>query len=125
MFLRSMNDRLWAQGRRISLLFTGVWCVGLGIGLIGTLIGADLLAATNTSALLMIVGVITLPALTLAAICQDQRTTKRSNLAQDVNNNVFIDRDVVVHNRHDRANRSMTHAVRSAQSESEIHSKVA
>ena len=120
----STHDRVWAKGRRIGLTCTGIWCVGLGIGLIGTLVGTDMLGSTNTAALLMIVGVIMLPALTLAAIRQDRKVVGRVAGTQYAETKAFVDRGVVVHDRHERVQRHSTHTARSMHPESEQHNKV-
>ncbi len=121
----SATDRLWPRARRIGLVCTGIWCVGLGVWLAGTLIGSSTLASTNTAVLLMIVGVIVLPAVTLIALRQDRKVARRAASMQLVDDHVFTGREVVAHDRHDRAQRHTTHAIRSASTESETGAKVA
>lgn len=99
------QERVWMRVRRGALLGTGVWCVGLGVGLGGALVGNKALASTNTAALMMIVGVIVLPACTLVAIVQDRRVARRRNELQLAESKVFGDRGSIVHERHDRATR--------------------
>jgi len=106
------KDRAWARVRRITLIGTGVWCVGFGVAMIGVLIGSGTLGSTNTVALSMIVGVITLPAITLAAIQMDRRVLGRVFRLQSQDSHLVVERGVVMHGRHDRCGRHGTHATK-------------
>lgn len=108
------SDRIWTRVRRWALIATGVWCVALGIALGGVLIGTQTLASTNTAALMMIVGVIVLPACTMFAIHQDRRIARRVSRMQGAENKAFASRDSVVHDRHHRATRHNTHTTRTS-----------
>lgn len=106
------KDRAWARVRRVTLIGTGVWCVGFGVAMIGVLIGSGTLGSTNTVALSMIVGVITLPAITLAAIQMDRRVIGRVFRLQSQDHNPGVERVVIAHSRHDRGGRHGTHATK-------------
>ncbi|MCA9302720.1 MAG: hypothetical protein KC996_01210 [Phycisphaerales bacterium] len=106
------KERIWTRFRRITLVGTGVWCVGFGIAMIGVLIGSGTLGSTNTVALSMIVGVITLPTITLGAILMDRRVLRRVFQPQCADNTTFNERSVVAHSRHERGGRHGTHATK-------------
>ncbi len=118
------QTRHWALVRRSVLLCTGLWCVGLGIGLVAILVDADMLASTHTAALFMIIGVIVLPALTLLAVRHDTKAKSQTANTQGFDNNVFTDRLVVSHSKHDRLTKHGVH-VNARSSRTDTHTKVA
>lgn len=109
------KEKSWARIRRITLVGTGVWCVGFGIAMIGALVATGTLGSTNTAALSMIVGVIVLPAVTLLAIHMDRRVVRR--VSRDQSTEFALDRGVVMHGRHDRSTKHGNHTTKIPQSE--------
>ncbi|MBL4591334.1 MAG: hypothetical protein JKY96_05180 [Phycisphaerales bacterium] len=120
---RTKQDILWARIRRGMLAATGIWCVAFGIGLIGTLVDTGMLSSTNTTALLMIVGVIVLPAATLLTLRQDTKVLGRIGTQRD-DAKAFTERPVIAHRRHDRSLRHTVHAPSRA-GHTDTHTKVA
>gem|GEM_PF-3166008 len=74
--LRNGGYSHWARVRRGVLFSIGSGCFILGMVLIATLVRPDTLQKLGTLELAVIVGFITLPALTLVSICNDRKTVR-------------------------------------------------
>lgn len=74
--LRFAKASCWSRVRRGVLTAIGVGCFVLGMVLIATLIRPDTLQQLSTLELCAMVGLITLPALTLLSIRYDRKTVR-------------------------------------------------